>query len=150
MLELFDGIICCDDEIYGEGNDELYDSVMGNKIKVEVKVYKVGAIGNNKSLLESDMVIGLDTLAAVSIFKDNCCVIDKWKTDGILVSGVNKSGKNIFVNHKGISVLGLEVYVSKECAGNILSLGDARDNCYFGAIGVSSVFCRSCYTEVTW
>ena len=44
---------------------------MGNKIKVEVKVYKVGAISNNKSLLESDMVIGLDTLAAVSIFKDN-------------------------------------------------------------------------------
>ena len=29
MLELFDGIICYDDKSYGEGNDELYDSVMG-------------------------------------------------------------------------------------------------------------------------
>ena len=59
------------------------------------------------------MVIGLDTLAAVSIFRDDNNVIDKWKTEGILVSGVNKVGKNIFVNHKGICALGLEVYVSE-------------------------------------
>ena len=87
-------------------------------------------MNESKSLLVSETVAGLDTLAAVSIFRDDGNIIDKRKTDGILVSGVNKNGKNIFINQTGTSTLGLEVYVSKECAGNILSLGDARDNCH--------------------
>ena len=33
---------------------------------------------------------------------------------------------------------------------SIANLGFPGGNSYFGAVGVSSVFCRSCHTEITW
>ena len=125
MLELCDGV-SYDDEV----NEVKLNGIVSDKEKSKIKKFNVSTVNESKSLLVSETVVGLDTLAAVSIFRDDGNIIDKRKTDGILVSGVNKNGKNIFVNQKGISTLGLEVYVSKECAGNILSLGDARDNCH--------------------
>ena len=125
MLELCDGL-CYDDEM----SEMKLNGMVNNKMKNKIKKFEVCAVRDGKSLLVSETVVGLDTLAAVSIFRDDCNVIEKWKTDGILVSDVNKKGKCIFVNQKGVCALGLEVYVSRECAGNILSLGDARDNCY--------------------
>ena len=120
MLEFCDGL-CYDDEM----SELKLDEMVNNKVKNKIKKFEVCAVQDGKSLLVSETVVGLDTLAAVSIFRDGSNVLEKWMTSGILVSGVNKKGKSIFVNQKGISVLGLEVYVSKECAGNILSLGDA-------------------------
>ena len=125
MLELCDGV-SYDDEV----NEVKLNGIVSDKEKSKIKKFNVSTVNESKSLLVSETVVGLDTLAAVSIFRDDGNIIDKRKTDGILVSGINKNGKNIFINQKGISTLGLEVYVSKECAGNILSLGDARDNCH--------------------
>ena len=118
----------CEGESYGK--DDIGDKILIDKTINNVMVFKVGNKCMNKSITNSGTIIGLDTLASISIFKDNDNILDKWKTKGILVSGINKNGKNIFVDEKGICNLGLEVYVSDKCAGNILSLGDIRDNCH--------------------
>ncbi len=91
MLELCDGL-CYDDKV----SEIKLDEIMNDKIKSRIKKFEVCAVQDNKSLLVSETVVGLDTLAAVSIFRDGCNVIEKWKTSGILVSGVNKNGKKAF------------------------------------------------------
>ena len=71
-------------------------------------------------------VIGLDSMAEISIFKKEM-VIEEYPCDPVLIYGVNKSNEPIYVKSKGISVLGIEVYVSESTVGNILSFADARD-----------------------
>ena len=84
----------------------------------------------SSSCINGKRVVGLDTLASVNIFKNGSGIIDTWKCDGILISGVSNKGGSIVVNRKGICEMGLEVYVSDNCSANILSLGNVRDHCH--------------------
>lgn len=111
-------------------SDESSLKLENKMITNNLDYYKVCVEMKSKDVLTSNRVIGLDTLAAISIFKDSNDFIDKWKCSGVIVSGVNKNGKSIYVNTKGICSLGIEVYISSECVGNILSMGDIRDKCH--------------------
>ena len=91
--------------------------------------YNINII-NKKILINNNRVIGLDTLAGISIFKSNL-MIDRYRCPKITVNGVKKGSSSTSIQEKGISVLGIETYISDETVGNILSFGDLRDNSYY-------------------
>ena len=58
----------CEGASYDGSKDDMGDKMITDKIINNVKVFKVGDKCINKSILNSGMIIGLDTLASVSIF----------------------------------------------------------------------------------
>lgn len=90
-----------------------------------IKNYHVQVI--NERAFQSTGMIGLDTMAGVSIFRTDM-VLNEYQCKPIFIHGVKNGSEPIMVNTKGVSVLGFPVYVSNESVGNILSFADARAN----------------------
>ena len=71
----------------------------------------------------------LDTCAGESVFNDSSLLYNvKSATTPMIVSGVNPKGKPLIVKERGESAFG-NVYYSPDCAGNILSFGNAVRDC---------------------
>ena len=71
MLELCDGV-SYDDEV----NEVKLNGIVSDKEKSKIKKFNVSTVNESKSLLVSETVVGLDTLAAVSIFRDDGNIIE--------------------------------------------------------------------------
>ena len=84
----------------------------------------MNSVSNSKICNEG--VVGIDSMAEVSIFKSNM-VLDVTTCDPIIVHGVKSSGQPLYINKRGFSTFGVEVYVCDDISVNILSLGDAKD-----------------------
>ena len=124
-----DGLELCEGKVYDDIVHTVVEDKNNNiqkekekekeKLVSEMKQYSVCI--SSSSCIYNNRVVGLDTLASVSIFRNNAGIIDTWKCDGILISGVSNKGGSLVVNKKGIS---------DSCSANILSLGSVRDSCH--------------------
>ena len=71
----------------------------------------------------------LDTCAGESVFNDSSLLhYVKYARTPMIVSGVNPKGKPLIIKKRGVSAFG-NVYYSPDCAGNILSFGNAVRDC---------------------
>ena len=71
----------------------------------------------------------LDTCAGESVFNDSSLLhYVKYARTPMIVSGVNPKGKPLIIKKCGVSAFG-NVYYSPDCAGNILSFGNAVRDC---------------------
>ena len=109
--------------IHGEEeNFEKYNNV-------EINIKKVNYT-NYKRYFKNDRVIGLDSMAEISIFNKSLIVQD-WKVKPIYVNGINKSGSLLKVDKMGVSLIGCKGYTNDNIQGNILSLGEVKDTCHY-------------------
>ena len=73
--------------------------------------------------------IYLDTCAEETLFSNASLFYNLSKSvTPIIVTGVNKNGKGLYINIEGKTVFG-DGYYNKACVGNILSFGKTRDTC---------------------
>ena len=71
----------------------------------------------------------LDTCAGESVFNDSSLLYNvQHAPTPMIVSGVNPKGKPLIIKKRGVSAFG-NVYYSPDCAGNILSFGNAVRDC---------------------
>ena len=71
----------------------------------------------------------LDTCAGESVFNDSSLSYNvEHAPTPMIVSGVNPKGKPLIIKKRGVSAFG-NVYYSPNCAGNILSFGNAVRDC---------------------
>ena len=71
----------------------------------------------------------LDTCAGESVFNDSSLLYNvEHAPTPMIVSGVNPKGKPLIIKKRGVSAFG-NVYYSPDCAGNILSFGNAVRDC---------------------
>ena len=71
----------------------------------------------------------LDTCAGELVFNDSSLLhYVKYARTPMIVSGVNPKGKLLIIKKCGVSAFG-NVYYSPDCAGNILSFGNAVRDC---------------------
>ena len=67
----------------------------------------------------------LDTCAGESVFSDSSLLhYVKYAPTHMIVSGVSPKGQPLIIKKCGVSAFG-NVYYSPDCAGNILSFGNA-------------------------
>ena len=92
--------------------------------KLGIKHVQLGG----KKCLYGKNVIGLDTMAEISIFRRSL-MLDERDCDPVVVNGVKKGSSSIFISKIGTSVIGVDAYVSDEAVGNILSFAQVKDQC---------------------
>ena len=71
----------------------------------------------------------LDTFACESVFNDSSLLYNvEHALTPMIVSGVNPKGKPLIIKKRGVSAFD-KVYYSPDCAGNILTIGNAVRDC---------------------
>ena len=90
----------------------------------EIPVYRLNMATNSMKLNEG--VVGIDSMAEVSIFKRSM-MLNSYPCAPIIVHGINSSGQPLYIREYGFSTFGIEGYVCDDICMNILSLGDAKD-----------------------
>jgi len=98
-------------------------------IEEEIPTFRVSYAENREGIL-GNKIIGLDTMAEVSIFKNPDLFHETWEADKtIFIDGVNAEGQALCVMDEGITAFGVVRYHPKS-AGNILSFGEMRKNAF--------------------
>ena len=119
-------------DFHEEIDDVISDDVTVKVLSMITTMIKRVNVNNNfrdKVKRTGKSCIYLDTCAEETLFSNASLFYNLSKSvTPIIVTGVNKNGKGLYINIEGKTVFG-DGYYNKACVGNILSFGKTRDTC---------------------